>query len=295
MHLPIGAVPLELDGPYLGHLDDHTALRDDFPALRERLASDGYLRIRGLHDPAAVQAARQRLLQNLAANEQLDPARPLDEAWIAPGAKGQFLGGAKAVSHTPEFLKVVESPALLAWFANLLEGPALTFDYKWIRAIGHGANTGAHFDVVYMGRGTKRLYTVWTPLGDLTYDLGTLAILAGSPNLDRVRQTYGEMDVDRDNVEGWFSKDPRELVDRYGGRWLTAEFAMGDALVFGMYTMHCSTNNTSQRLRLSCDTRYQRADEPADERWVGANPKAHYAWGQGETVSMATMRERWGV
>ena len=47
---------------------------------------------------------------------------------------------------------------------------------------------------------------------------------------------------------------------------------MGDALIFGMYTMHGSLSNTTGRFRLSCDTRYQRADEPVDERWIGENP-----------------------
>ena len=32
---------------------------------------------------------------------------------------------------------------------------------------------------------------------------------------------------------------------------------------------------TADRLRLSTDTRYQRATEPADERWIGEDPAAH--------------------
>ena len=32
------------------------------------------------------------------------------------------------------------------------------------------------------------------------------------------------------------------------------------ALVFGMFTMHGSLDNVSNRYRLSCDTRYQRAE-----------------------------------
>ncbi|NUQ01822.1 MAG: phytanoyl-CoA dioxygenase family protein [Armatimonadetes bacterium] len=295
MKLAMGVFELELGGRYLGLLRDSTDLKHQPEALQARLVEDGYLFIRGLHDRQKVQAARRVLLESLAANQQLDPSAPLDEAVMAPGAGGQFLGGAKAVSHTPEFLAVVEAPELMAWFSDFLAAPALTFDYKWIRAVGHGANTGAHFDVVYMGRGTPRLYTCWTPLGDISYDQGPLAVLADAPDLARVRETYGRMDVDRDHVEGWFSKYPTEMVERFGGLWRTAEFAMGDAMIFGMYTMHGSLTNTTNRFRLSCDTRYQRADEPADERWVGANPKAHYAWREGEMVSMEAKRREWGV
>ena len=107
--------------------------------------------------------------------------------------------------------------------------------------------------------------------------------------------TYGRMDVDRDHVEGAFSNDPLELIERYGGKWLSSEFETGDALIFGMFTMHGSLSNVSDRYRISCDTRYQRADEPIDERWVGENPKAHYAWHEGEMVPMEEARKRWGV
>ena len=103
------------------------------------------------------------------------------------------------------------------------------------------------------------------------------------------------MDVDRDHVTGWFSSDPVEMVDKFGGQWLTSEFEMGDAIIFGMFTMHGSLTNTSRRYRITCDTRYQRADDPVDERWVGDNPPAHYAWQQGETVPMEEARKQWNV
>jgi hypothetical protein len=32
-----------------------------------------------------------------------------------------------------------------------------------------------------------------------------------------------------------------------------------------------------------------------DERWIGEEPLAHYAWQKGETVPMEVMRKRWGV
>jgi ectoine hydroxylase-related dioxygenase (phytanoyl-CoA dioxygenase family) len=128
--------------------------------------------------------------------------------------------------------------------------------------------------------------------------MGPLAILAGSHQgeaYQKVRETYGRMDVDRDKVTGWFTNDPYEMIERFGGQWRTAEFQMGDVLVFGMYTMHASLTNVSNRFRLTADTRYQRADEPADERWVGENPIAHYGWMAGETVSMEEARKRWNI
>ena len=64
-----------------------------------------------------------------------------------------------------------------------------------------------------------------------------------------------------------------------------------------MHLMHASLTNTSNRYRLSCDTRYQLASEPMDERWVGEKPKAHYAWGKPESkmIPMEEARKNWGV
>ena len=50
--------------------------------------------------------------------------------------------------------------------------------------------------IVYMGRGTQNLYTLWTPLGDVPpYHKGPLAILQGSHHIQRLKDTYGRMDV----------------------------------------------------------------------------------------------------
>jgi ectoine hydroxylase-related dioxygenase (phytanoyl-CoA dioxygenase family) len=186
----------------------------------------------------------------------------------------------------------------MGFFDRLFGESALTFDYKWMRFVGTGEFTGAHLDNVYMGRGSARLYSMWTPIGDISIDMGPLAVLVGShrlPGFARVRETYGAMDVDRDRVAGWFTNDPVELVDRFGGRWATTEFRAGDALIFGMYTMHASLTNVSNRYRLTSDTRYQPAAEAVDERWIGEKPKAHYGWNAGPQVPMEEKRKEWGV
>ncbi|MEM7132395.1 MAG: phytanoyl-CoA dioxygenase family protein [Chloroflexota bacterium] len=295
MKLTMGERMLELGGSYLNELSDSTDMMADLPSLRQRLEEDGYLLIRNLHNRDKVKAARRTVLENLEKAEQLAPDAPLMDGIIAPGKRGKFWGGSKTVTHSRPFLDLVESPELMTFFIHFLAGPSLTYDFKWLRVVSQGNFSGAHYDIVYMGRGTTNVYTVWTPLGDVSYEMGPLTILAGSHCFDRIRETYGNMDVDRDKVTGWFSDDPIELVDRYGGQWKTAEFEMGDALIFGMYTMHGSLTNTTNRFRVSCDTRYQRADEPVDERWVGENPLAHYAWMKGETVPMKDARKEWGV
>jgi hypothetical protein len=50
---------------------------------------------------------------------------------------------------------------------------------------------------------------------------------------------------------------------------------MGDLMAFNMFLVHGSTDNRTDRIRLSSDSRYQLASEPVDERWIGENPIAH--------------------
>ncbi|MSS71877.1 MAG: phytanoyl-CoA dioxygenase [Candidatus Latescibacteria bacterium] len=295
MIVKMGQRELELGGKYLGWLRESNDLLKDPAALHARMEEDGYLLIRGAQEVERVQAARRVVLENLDANEQLDRASPLMEGVAKEGARGQFLGGRKEITRKPDFLALVESPQIMGFFEHFLGGPVLTYDYKWLRAIGPGSNSGAHYDIVYMGRGTQNVYTTWTPLGDVPLDMGPLVLLVGSHRFERVRETYGRMDVDRDHVTGSFSNDPVEVMDRHGGQWQTSTFKAGDVLIFGMFTMHGSVNNVSNRFRLSTDTRYQLASEPVDERWMGEDPIAHYAWTKGETVPMEAVRAKWGV
>jgi hypothetical protein len=295
MRVTMAKQELELGGEYLGELREANDLLPDPVALHARMEEDGYLLLRGLQPVEKVLAVRRQLLSNLDANGQIDPNFPLMDGVVKEGGQGAFLGGSKALTRSEEFLNLVESPEIMGFFAHFLQGDVLTFDFKWLRVIGPGDFSGAHYDICYMGRGTKNLYTCWTPLGDVPYDQGPLVVCVGSHRFERLKETYGRMDVDRDFVQGAFSNDPLEIVEKFGGTWQTTEFKMGDVLIFGMYTLHGSLTNTSNRFRLSCDTRYQRADEPVDERWIGENPIAHYAWNKGTPVSMEEARKQWNV
>jgi hypothetical protein len=80
---------------------------------------------------------------------------------------------------------------------------------------------------------------------------------------------------------GTLSHNPPVIRNKFGGRWLTTDFQAGDFITFGMFLVHASLDNRSDnRLRISSDSRYQRASEPIDERWVGPNPPGHTTAGK---------------
>jgi ectoine hydroxylase-related dioxygenase (phytanoyl-CoA dioxygenase family) len=293
MQLQMGNRHMEMGGKYMTELRESNDILGDFEALRQRIKEDGYLLIRDFHDREQVLKVKNEYLRELQKIGRLASGTAVEEGIIGPENKGAGSQGAN-LEH-PELLSLVNSQKVMHFFDQFLDGPSLTYDNKWLRAVANGDSTGAHYDIVYMGRGTKNLFTLWTPLGDISYEMGGLAVCLGSQHFDKIKQTYGQMDVDRDNVTGWFSDDPIEIVDKFGGQWATTNFRAGDVLIFGMFTMHGSLTNTTDRYRMSVDTRFQLKSEPVDERWIGKKPKGHYAWGQGSTVSMEDARKVWGI
>jgi len=199
----------------------------------------------------------------------------------------------------PSFLKVVESDKVMKFFDEILGGPTLTYDHKWLRSVSKGVYTGFHYDIVYMGLGTPNVYSMWTPFCDVPLEKGPLLVCEGSSKFQKLLDTYAKIDVDRDNigreVEGHISKDPLEILEKFGGRWCTTNFRAGDVMIFGMYFLHGSCSNISDFYRISCDTRYQLKSEPVDDRWVGDVIKGHYNWGKLGATTMKTMRDKWGI
>ena len=281
-------------------LQESNDILDDPDALKARIAADGYLLIRGLHDKETVRRARRQILEELAAKGMLAPDTPLMDGifnpdYPEPTSTGSM--GNKALTQLPGFKAVVEGAPVMAFFKRFLGAEARTFDFKWLRTAGPGSGSPIHYDIVFMGRGTQDLYSCWTPFGDVSLDMGPIVFCLGSNRFEKVRATYGQADVDRDMIEGHFSDDPLEIVEKFGGHWATTAFSAGDVIIFSMFLMHASLVNTSDKIRITADTRYQLASEPIDERWVGEKPKGHYAWKQGnaEIESLGTSRQRWGV
>jgi hypothetical protein len=278
-----------------GELRDSRDILDDAESMRRRVQDEGYLFLPGILDRDEVLASREETLRRLGAAGLLDPSFPVTEGIPAPGVKDGFVP--QLARNNPPLERVIFGGPMMSLYERLLGGAVRHFDYVWLRAKRPGVTdaTPPHYDVVYMGRGTKKLFTSWTPLEDVPMEKGGLMILEGSHRLEEVKSTYGELDVDtycenkaeapliRSGAKQWesrvhsgkFSDDALTLPQALGGRWLTADFRAGDLLLFGMYTMHASTDNHSRAFRLSTDTRYQLASEPVDERWIGDDPIAH--------------------
>ena len=272
---------LDISTSAFGTLRDSSDSLSDTQALQERMAADGYLYIRNLLDPELVIKARKEVFKDLVDQGIIFPSGNL----YAPKC-AQAKPLKKIDFNTNKFTAVEKlhcSDAVMNFYHTFLDGEVRKFDKFWVRAIGPKSKSETvHSDIVYMGKGTRNLYTSWTPLGNIPLNQGPLMILEKSHLLEDIK-SYTDWDVDKNRnklrykhgvlfVGGHYSRNPPAVQKEFNRRWLSANFEMGDVLVFSAYTMHCALDNNTDIVRLSTDCRYQLASEPIDPRWVGEDP-----------------------
>src|SRR5919106_1066729 len=161
MRYRLGASEFDAETRYLTlHLRESNDILDDPAALRARLAEDGYLFIRGLHDRDEVLQVRRGILERLAARGALDPSAPLMDGVAHPGGGQAPTSSVRgnADLKTDALRRLVYGPRVMGFFERLLGGEATSFNFQWLGVAAPGAASGVHADVVYMGRGTHDLY-----------------------------------------------------------------------------------------------------------------------------------------
>lgn len=117
--------------------------------------------------------------------------------------------------------------------------------------------TPAHQDFIHI-RGTEDTYTGWIPLGDCPMHLGGLSVLAGShrSGIYPVQPAFGAGGLGIDT----------EPLEAGGLHWVSGDYQLGDAMFFHSHTVHKALpNQTSDKIRLSVDYRYQGSSQPVTE------------------------------
>lgn len=278
--LTSNGIALDTSPDAFGELRPSNDLLDDPEALRARMADEGYLFFRRLIDPEIVLAARREILLKYAIVGEIDAINhPLMEAIQSEHSfvdQVNLRAFTESVRSGLAYERVVLGPEVIGYLETLLGGDVRAYDFRWPRFVRPGEGCGFHYDGPYMNRGTDRVFTTWIPLGRVHRHEGGLIILENSHRSERLLSGYARQDADKEKIS-WLSTDPVRLQQGLGGRWLTTDFEAGDVLSFGMHMLHGALDNRSPvgRCRLTSDTRYQRADEPLDERWNGPNPEAH--------------------
>ena len=217
----------------LDELEDSSALLPDVGRLGAKLEADGYALLRGFHPREDVAAARREWIDILAAQDGVLKRGTAADETVFGGTFPANAGNERG----PALLNCVESPKLMQLFSELLDEPSRTFDHKWLRCIpptralrpDHGVFMGgAHADIVFMGAGQRRMWTVWTPFGDVPREMGALALCLGTHKHPRLQSTYCTMDTHAFLCNEPSFPDPVAIGDFCGGRWASTDFRMGD-------------------------------------------------------------------
>ncbi len=236
-------------------LRDSRHLLGDWAALRNLIATDGYIFMRGLLDPELVRGVGRTGLGFLqAAGWTVAGGDPVTAAPQLPvravrmrDAFGQ--PGYREIVMDPGFNRIPCESPLTDLMGQILGPEGFCYPLKVPRVVYPVSIVPRQpGNFVHQDYGSVQdMFTCWVPLGDVPRSLGGLALEPGSQRTSRVRQR------------------PLSTLPR---GWSTTDYRAGDVLVFHCLTSHAALPNREDRLRFSAEYRWQLADQPAPRRLV---------------------------
>jgi hypothetical protein len=254
---------------------DATPLLDDPAALRARAEQDGFLFFKQLLPVEPLLELRRQMLTICAERGWLAKDRDLMEGILDEEALNRVpdeelrndIGvteeAYRAVQKLELFHTVPHHPKLLAVYRTLFGKEVLPHARHIARMITSHRSmspTPPHQDFIHI-QGTPRTWTCWFPVGNCPREMGSLITLRGS-------HRNGVVPVAPAKGAGGLAS----LLCPNETDWVEGDFELGDVLTFSSCTVHRALRSQHRdRIRLSCDLRYQALDEEIHE----ASLKAH--------------------
>jgi ectoine hydroxylase-related dioxygenase (phytanoyl-CoA dioxygenase family) len=290
-----------LPAQYVAPLRDSSGLTDNPEQLRRQFREHGYIYLKSFFARDDVMAAREAIFTRLA--EVGEIAEPVIDGIFTGTSQrkervadlGKFW---RSVSETWALRRLSHGMQLHTLMGELLDEPARVQDSKLLRPAGPAKATHIHCDYPFFTRTTETVATAWVALGDVPTELGPLFVIEGSHRFQDIVDTHRGFDISKDSSrKAAFSETPLEFVQQRNTRLLTSDFGAGDIVVFNMFLLHGALDNVSceNRVRLSCDVRYQAAAAATDTRYFGTSPGGTTGAGYGELVGAKPLTEDWHV
>jgi ectoine hydroxylase-related dioxygenase (phytanoyl-CoA dioxygenase family) len=225
-------------------LTDSTPLIGDAEALRQRYNDEGVLYLRGVIDPELLGWAQEKYRAALADEGLIDLA---NEAPVWTGKVTKTWRPCDVIGTTV-WHEVVKQPKLNAIMRDVFDA-----DPVWIPIAAHRSGlptgplkegqdifSGRHQDGFY---NEGMLFTIcWMPVRDVNMDRGSFAVAPGTHKRGSLHDT---------KVEG--NAIPRDAIP--DDAWRSADFRVGDVLIFNYLTAHTGLPNPSDEIRMSLDVR----------------------------------------
>jgi hypothetical protein len=240
---------------------DATALLETPQKLQTFAEKEGYLFFKNLLPEKDVIALRNQILTLAQSYNWLAPNTPYQLGIAAPNAP-------QYKEDTPEwrnfycdvqklhaFHALALHPRLIRPLEILFNEPVLPHSRNILRLLFPNSarySTPPHQDNYYIG-GSENTWTAWFALGDCPAELGGLACAPG---------THKQGKLETQAAEG---AGGRSVVVDENTHWVAAPMNCGDVLFLHSLTVHQGKDNQSNRLRLSCDYRYQPRSHPVRE------------------------------
>jgi ectoine hydroxylase-related dioxygenase (phytanoyl-CoA dioxygenase family) len=223
--------------------------------LKSEMDAHGYVLIRGLLSPGDLNPLLGDVTSVLHHAGWLSSERnPLDRIANRAAACCEDDSAFKAVYDQifclPSFHQLPHHPTLQQVMKQLV-GPHLLIHPKHVgRLIFPNfarAITPAHQDHTAVA-GDEQTFTAWLPLHDCPIEQGPLRVMEGSHRFG-LQPTAGQTGCIPPGTER-------------GAEWVGGELHAGDLLLFSSLTVHEAAPNTSNRMRISLDCRFQSYRHP---------------------------------
>lgn len=255
IELRVQAIPVLADKIDPEPMYEANELLDDTDALRRRLAKDGYLFFRGIVPTERLLDLRDQITTILAELEWIKGGdeRMQARAICRPRREGQpkffkahdriiKLEALHSMAHETNLMNVMRAALGESAFPHPLSIVRLVFPDSPELA------TPPHQDFPN-NQGTPNLTAAWMPLADCAIEDGSLAVLEGS-------HKYGVLPLKFHLGAG--NRAAVLTEEMKAGRWVGADFKLGDVLLFPSLTVHkAMENHNTESMRLSVDFRYQ--------------------------------------
>lgn len=241
-----GAEPLNvLDVHPTRELEPCNHLLDDHDALMRFHDEQGYIFLRDVVNHDALDQARREMFAIMERHGLIEPGAT-EPVWTGK----PFAGG---MEESPEFAgisrRLVDHPGNQKVLEQILGEPVVQIPIVQYRTYPPGGSiTGPHQDG-FTSPGILGYKPLWMPITNCEREVGGLAVAVGQCNCGYLH-----------NVAERPSKIPAGLIPE--DAWATTDYFPGDVLVLNPYAPHCSMPNTSNRLRVTIDTRVESAANP---------------------------------
>ena len=237
---------------------------DDFEPLSKQLEEDGYLLLRGLVDVELVATIKEDILSILRKRNISEDDGTSEPLWSGgpPPTDDEYMAVYDSISSLKSLKDLAESPDIVKVMAGLLGSSVQVWQQLICRMIfpdpqgrapmGLNGHQDANPKFGYM---VRNFYTCWLPLMEIDANLGGLEIAPGSHKKGILVHP------------GTLASSTEEAKKREAGlaaedfEWVSSDYQPGDAVIFTSLTVHRGSPNQSDRIRLSCDFRYQAQGE----------------------------------